>query len=351
MNPHDHDDLQRELELFRREAEDLDLDDDQLLIELETADAFITRMKAQDVGRRTTRRRWLVGGGSIAAGLAVTFAVLQPASPPAVADAPPVLDYEFASAVRIAYAGGEDPDKLLSLLSDAARQAPPTVGTGEVQYKLRDSWFAQQDDASSRIVPEVRESWLSPDGSLVSHTTPGPPLRSDGRGLSDEARPNTGKEIQQTSPPGTFDTEYARELPRDPAKLADVLMSHGDCRDANGYDRSMCIYNEILFLFQNYVLKTTDYAVIWTMLRGETGFVTLGSVEDRVGRNGVGISIIDPKRPQYRHILIGSLETGQPLGYEQILIKPIDGLDVKPPSVSAFSAFIDSRLVAEPPRG
>ncbi len=351
MNSPDEDDLLRELELFREEAQARGIDPDAELSRLESSDDFVARMRRQEAHTRRGRRRFaFASAGAVAAGLAVVAGVIVSPSPQAEAETPPILDYEFSSAVRIAYAGGEDASETLSRLASAAAATPSPSMSGSFQYKVADSWFSQEDaDGSAKIVPEIRETWMSPDGGLVSSTRRGRPLRSDGRGVTDDA-PADARPIVEKEAAGTFDASLARDLPRTAEGLTKALLESAGCETTEpGPTRAACLYREVLFIFQNYVVDSDTTAEIWAMLSREKGIVNLGSVEDRAGRDGVGISVVDPLEPEYRNILIASEETGRPLGYEQILIKPVEGLDVPAPSVTSFSSFLESRWVKSAP--
>ncbi|KQY55812.1 hypothetical protein ASD11_15015 [Aeromicrobium sp. Root495] len=353
------------LELFRREAEELgfgsgDLGD--LAAQLESPDDFIARMKRQDREReeqeqdlapprplRRRRRAVLVAVGTAAASAALVFGIARPGGSPAAADAPPVLDFEFAAATRIAYAPGKNPTPILKLLSDAADGASPSIpGAGTIQYKKTDNWYADQDDnGTSKIVPRVSETWLRPDGSLTTKEFVGQALRADGRGVL----PGRGKQlVNETLEAGSVDAGFARSLPTDPAALASALVAHGQCESTTKGDvRSLCLYRQVVELTQTYVLPASLTAALWQMLDGEAGFRTLGSVEDRAGRDAVAISLVSSDEPEIRHLLFGSLDDGQILGYEEILIKTDPDLDVKPPSVLSFSTSLDSRLTESAP--
>ncbi|MET0821344.1 MAG: CU044_5270 family protein [Aeromicrobium sp.] len=364
----DHDDDARiALDRFRHEAQAMGFgtDDPADSLQLETTDDFIARMKRADdddaTPRRTAvvdrptslvnrKRRWILAVTAVAASTALIYGIARPGGSPASAAAPPVLDFEFASAVRIAYAPGEDAGPSLQLLADAADKQPEALpGSGQVQYKKSDNWFADHDDAGSvKIVPRVSETWLRPNGSLTTHEAVGRPLRADGRGAVADAGT---KLVDETLKPGTIDAEFAQALPSDPAKLADALLDHIDCPSRSvGIPRSMCLYSEIVNLNQTYVMPSTLTAAIWRMLESEAGFRSLGSAEDRAGRNALGISIIDPAKPSVRHILLGSQDTGALVGDEDILIKVDPNLDVKPPSVLSFSTVLDARMTTSAPR-
>ncbi|MFI5430210.1 hypothetical protein [Aeromicrobium sp. UC242_57] len=83
------------------------------------------------------------------------------------------------------------------------------------------------------------------------------------------------------------------------------------------------------------------------MLSEEPSLRSLGSVNDRAGRSGIGISLIPADSPQFRKILIISPDTGGLLGTEEILIKNDSDVGIKAPAIYAFTAILDARYVSD----
>ncbi|WP_311208459.1 MULTISPECIES: CU044_5270 family protein [unclassified Aeromicrobium] len=360
MNKSENVDPQAHIDAFREQARALGFNDaEELPVELESADDFIARMKAREEPApaltvlRRSRRRTITTALVAAAAAAVAIAVVfRPASSPVVADTPPLLDYEFAAAVRVAYAPGEPAEPALSLLSQAAEEATAPSGTGPVQHHVSDNWFSDQDDSGNSVItPRVTQTWLEPDGSLLTTDTVGRQLTSDGRGIPTDAPTYSTSPSTDQLPAGTVDAAFVERLSTEPDALKSQLLSRADCPDSArpSAQRSLCLYDELRVLFSTYVVPPDVAGAAWEALRGEVGFTTLGSVEDRAGRNGVAISLVSDVRPEYRFILIGSPETGQLLGTEEILIKPDPNLDVEAPSVISFTAITTATRVEKAP--
>jgi len=335
-------DPQSELDAIRAQAAALGLYDDDSDLDVEPVDDFIARMKQSDRGHGTRRALTWTGSIIAAATVASAIVVFRPWGSPAAAEPPPILDFEFAAAVRIAHAGGQDPRADLGRVADAARAATTDAGDGDVQHHVHDSWYSEIDEkGSSVITPRITETWLRPDGSQTSRDSKAPPLSSDGRGIATRApSPSPDAEVSQL-PADSIDAGFAAGLPDDPDGLRKALLDHIDCPDREvGSERSLCLYSEIVALYGTYVVRDETSAALWTMLADEAGFTSLGSVEDRAGREGLGISLIPASRPQHRLILIISTDDGQLLGHEDILIKDQPGLDIEAPSVLSFDTIV-----------
>ena len=121
------------------------LEDDLPDIELESAESLLARLKSieeSDFGTvvplDASRRRLVptLLAGTAAAVVAGVLVAVQPWSTPvAQASTPPLLDYEFAEAARIADAPGVDPADTLEQLALAAERT--RSGTSAVRRAAR----------------------------------------------------------------------------------------------------------------------------------------------------------------------------------------------------------------------
>lgn len=176
-------------------------------------------------------------------------------------------------------------------------------------------------------------------------------MRADGRGLDTSTPPVDSTATTETEPAGSIDAEYASTLPTDPDALREALLDRIECPAREpGAERSLCLYNEILDLFTTYVVRPELAEATWRMLAGEIGFTSLGSVEDRAGRAGLGISLIPEDRPHYRLVLIISTQNGQLLGNEEILIKDHPDIEVEAPAVVSFNAIVAAKRTENDPQ-
>ncbi|MET0467815.1 MAG: CU044_5270 family protein [Aeromicrobium sp.] len=325
-------------------------------VELESADQLLARLRKDAphdelAERRTSRRRRAILFASSVAAVGVLGAgVLQPwSSAPVQAATPALLDYEFADVDAIATATGKDAGVVLEGLASAAGARPESDGSG-TQHVVTDSWFADIDtrtDDTSALIPQISENWLAPDGSLRIVERRDDPLPADGRGLPDEgAWDDQPATADDTQPAGSIDPDLVADLPTDPAALREALLELSGCPDTEpGTGRSLCLFDQVLALHLTYVVPPDLDAALWEMLADEQGFRSLGDVDDRVGRPGVGISLIADERPEYRLVLIADPHTGRLLGTEQILISSVEDLKIKAPAITGFTAILESRFV------
>jgi len=358
MAPNSSDLDRDDVELLRRTALaaglDPRLDPEDLGVRLDSADELLARLHtppADEVRARRTRRFGILAAASVAATAALVLGVLQPwHSSPAAADTPPVLDYEFANAQNIAYAPGKDPTSALRQLSTAAQAFTEPSGQGDVQHVVTDNWFGSIDDDNGAnniaLIPTLNETWLSPDGSFRLIERTGKPLTADGRGVAKHAVDGLKARADESQPADSFDPMLLTSLPEDPAQLRPALLKATDCdRDPAGSRRALCLFARIEEYNSTYVVPTRVTAALWDLIAAQGVTRLLGEVEDRAGRPGIGISLIPSDRNEFRQVVIASPQTGQVLGFEEILIKTVPDLDVKAPAITRFTAFLASERV------
>lgn len=348
-----------ELELLREQARSLgmppQIEPETLGVTLPSASSMLERAKAAEAAntqggpslQRGNRRRLVIRTLAVAAALAgIASIVVSPwQQPSADASTPPVLDYEFANAQNIAYAPGKDARAVLDQLADAASQQPDVSGPGSIQYLLSDNWFAELGDSkTAELIPKRRETWLRADGSLRAREASGTPLSPDGRGLSKRPATRASDVTDETYPAQDIDPRFVANLGTNVQKVRDALMQKAECEDRNrGPSRTACLYQEITGLYANYVIPPKTVSAFWRILADEATMRSLGSVKDRAGRAGIGISFIPVDSPQFRKVLIISPETGQLLGTEDILIKDDPDLKLETPAIYSFTAILDTR--------
>ncbi|MCW2829601.1 MAG: hypothetical protein JWP31_293 [Aeromicrobium sp.] len=350
-----------ELELLRNEARSLGLPGqitpESVGVRLATPQEMLARAKASETARETiaespaplrSRRRTTAARiGAVAAVVAVIAGVfLTPwRQDTAAAITPPVLRYEFASASDIAYAPGTDARATLLELAALADAQPSSTPSGRTQYLLTDNWFASiEATEAAELIPKQREVWLRPDGTTRVRETSGSPLTPDGRGLSETVASPASTTSNETYPADGLDPQFVSALGTDTSDVRAALLAAGQCESGGpSPERASCLYRQITGLFEQYVVPPRTASVLWRVLADEPSFRSLGSVDDRAGRDGVGISLIPSDAPQFRRVLIISRDTGQLLGTEDILIKDDPSVGVEAPAIYAFTAYLESR--------
>jgi hypothetical protein len=355
MSPSD-DTRPDEVELLRRSALASGLDPrvspEDLGVRLDSPEDLLARLKTdpEDQAPIPLRRRrlGLLVAASTAAAATLVLGVLQPwQSSPAAADTPPVLDYQFARAQNIAYAPGNDAESTLATLAATARRTADRRSDGPVQHVVTDNWFASIEDDKGAdavaLIPTVNETWLGTDGSLRLIERKAAPLTADGRGVPRSSFDRHKAQADETQPSDSIDPNLLLSLPTNPDRLRSALLTVTDCgAKPEGSARAQCLFDRVEELNSTYVVPQRVTAALWDLIAAQRVARTLGAVEDRAGRRGVGISLIPKDRRGYRLVLIADRKTGRVLGVEEILIKANDSLDVKAPAITRFTAFLAS---------
>jgi hypothetical protein len=374
MSAHDdeHDDTTDELELLRLEARRLgmpgSIDPASVGVSLTTPEAILARAKGAGDGdsappaslehRRRPRAKLALRAGAAVAAAAVSILAIGLAPwHQGAADAitPPVLDYEFANAGNIAYAPGKDARAALLALADTAEKQPQKRRVGSTQLVVSDNWFASLEEGkAAQLIPKQNSSWLRKDGSVSVREISGKPLSPDGR-VPPVDRDTTGSKVVDETYPAEdgLDAQYVAKLGGETDRVRDTLMTTQECEvRVVSPSRARCLYDEITSLFSYSVVPPQTTAAFWRILADEPSVRLLGSVKDRAGRSGVGISLIPENAPQFRLVMIISAETGQLLGTEDILIKDDPTAGVEAPAIYSFTAILDARYTrATGPRG
>jgi hypothetical protein len=327
-------------------------------IELESSESLLARLKSieeSDFGtpmpRRGSIRRLAptLMAGTAAAVAASVLVALQPWSTPvAQASTPPILDYEFAEAARIADAPGIDPADTLEQLALAAERTRSGTSSSAVQHVVIEGWSIDTDfdpDPDSTITATRTENWVRPDGSFRTRAHLSEPLNADGRGIPRDGRLDRGTEFfdEASEPTGTFDAGLFADMPNTVDGVRKALLDDIECLDRErGQERSWCLTDQLRNLPRKYVIPSDVMAVIWRMLAEEEGIRSLGTVKDRTGRKAVALSFIWDGAPEHRAVLLADAKTGQVIGSERILIKPSSSAPVKPPAIEEFLAIVTS---------
>lgn len=331
----------------------LSVDDSRHAEQIESADAFLARMK-REFGREAPDRRRrtkaiVVGSGLLAAAVAGALVVMIPATNrPADADTPALLDYSLADGSDVASAAGRPAAGELRELARIARAAPAPPRGGDTQEVVTSGWFAQIESAaessSARFTPMVQESRLAADGALVVVSQKGRQLTSAGHLVQGVVQaPHSADRV----PPGSFDPHRALELGTDVSGVRRALLHNGGCESRQRAAVTACLYREISALHHQWVVPPALAATLWEILAGQGDVRLLGTVDDRAGRPGVGFAIDIPGPPALRKILIVSRDDGRLLGTEEVLTADDVATGVAAPAVYSFTAILSARWIAQ----
>jgi hypothetical protein len=230
-------------------------------------------------------------------------------------------------------------------------QAPPEPGqfvyTRTKAAYLTTTVEGQPAEAWSVLIPELRESWIGPDGSGRVRVTNG-----KARFLSAEERAAwraAGSPRLATWAAGPSDTAFrpgrlyyldVSRLPTDSEALREVLEARKIVGGPPGDAETFTIIGDLLR--ETYVPPALR-AALYEVAAGLPGIELLGRVEDAVGREGIGVAYTHEGQ---RKELIFDPETAALLGARDVLVGPPPaGLHVPAGTVIGYAAFLASGVV------
>ena len=300
-------------------------------------------------GWRPSRQLAMTGVAAASVLAIALLGVVQPwnTSNTAAAITPPPLAFEFVDAHTLAIRDGPPAAELLLQLSAVASAQPTVEAAGGVQQIVTDSWDltisqAPQSASSAVVVPNVVETTVRPDGSYTQVNRRGAALSADGRSTvpTDLALP---AQSTDNAPAGSVDAAHVASLSQDPRLLRDQLDLKGGCTGVQGSpSQSRCELLAIADLYAFSVIPPQVEAALWAVLAQDPNLVDIGQTRDRVGREGVGISLELRDSGPERLILIIDPKTGHLLGREDLLLGGGRELGITTPAIIAFTAYVSS---------
>jgi len=302
-------------------------------------------------------RRWVAAAAGVAAAAVggTVLALLPLHDPPAAvaSGSPPMLAYPVTPEELAAGAGDPARDTLLEL-ADAAGDRPDPAPAGDVQHVLAQAWYLSSTvggdgSTTSTVDPVVRETWLSPDGSLVAMEWRGQHLGEDGRLEAVDTTPADAS--VDRIPAGTFDPDLFTAMSDDPATLrGELLEAAGGAAIGCGPDTTYaawCLYQAAAIVSDPYVLPSSFESALWRVLADEPGVTLAGEVTDRTGRRAVALGIPGgPAGPDVVQVLLVDGGTGRMSGHEEVTLRS-EAAGIDEPTVTQFRYVVGADRVAE----
>ena len=277
----------------------------------------------------TARLGWAIPALAVLVAVPVIFGTL-PATP-SYAQTPPVL-----TAVPL----GASVHDVLSGSTRILRTQPEStpVRNGQVvRWKLREDG---RDDPV--IVPEWQTWVWNEDGTGYLRATAGAPysVTNDGRivpPVGDAPAEGTPLERPRWGTPGSDLGYFPDAPPSDAKKLREYLHSH--IRLPQNAD-ALTYWGAIGTLLDEWTLSPEQQAAAIELLQNTGGVSILGTVTDRLGRNGIALSIRSEARPQFGATIVLDSESRRIIASDTIYLGGIERLDVPDGSVIEYSAWL-----------
>ncbi len=304
------------------------------------------------------RRRWtasLVAAAAFALIASVAIPLGWWSGPAAATGTPRMLGYS-TSPTAMLDGGAPSASSVLLELAAQVDASPPLPRDAEIQFIHTANWLRHTtlDDDGTRetyIYPTARQSWLSPDGSLIYREHRGSALDARGR-LTQTPEQGAPSEAEDVLPPGTIDVSTPADLPRDPESLrAELLkrLSGLDCT-ADPATHAWCLFTEISDLHTFAVVPRDLSSTMWQMLATTSGVSYLGSVADRVGREAEAIAFPPVPDDGYARVLVLLIDrgTGELVGTEQVDLDDPEH-EITEPTVTGFTTYLQRAWVDHVP--
>jgi hypothetical protein len=201
----------------------------------------------------------------------------------------------------------------------------------------------------SALVPVVTETWVAPDGSgRVLSTTEQPVFlspadKSRWEAAGEPALSEAGRS-DVTYPPGGLVSNDVDSLPTDPDKLFEVIQERAANKDVPAGAEMLVIVGDLL---SNPAASPDLRAALYRVAARIPSIELLGQTTDPAGRPGLGVTITsDYSGALARQELIFDPRDSELLGEREVLLQSVPWLHSEPPTVIAYSTYVDSGFVA-----
>lgn len=216
----------------------------------------------------------------------------------------------------------EDPAAELAQLASVAAQTPDDVGAGDIAEVRIKSWSLFTRVDGRQVVSEV----------VPMRTTTR--TFADGTATVDQSYFYNGEKNDRFTTAGALDYPL-RGLSRDPAKLAEQLKVGQPAENGTAG-----LFDSIVVANRQMPIEPPVRAALLRVLAKAPGVSSVGSLDDRNGRPGVGfVTDSDYSGLPTRYMLIFDPEGGRLLGYEETLTTSPGKLNVRVPAVINYQVF------------
>ncbi|GHH47417.1 CU044_5270 family protein [Streptomyces candidus] len=284
--------------------------------------------------------RWPLAGLAVATSLAVAVSahtLLGPDVQPAQAVTPEPLSYQ---------ADGTSPKAVLARLAAAARKDTYTAPADADLYFKNSSWsLSSQIDGirvTSAILPEQRETWRKPDGSMTWKNRTLPPQFQDPR--DEEVWQDAGSVgedpllTEDSTGPLNRNDPLNRPAPYDARAMGAWLFASQE------YQGTGELFDSVAAHHLNELWNGRQRAAMLDFLATRPDIQFRGSVTDRAGRTGQAVSVDSAYAGlPTRYTLIFDRNDGKLLAYEEELTTRAGALNVKVPSVISYVCYLTAR--------
>ncbi len=277
----------------------------------------------------TPRLTWAIPALAALVAIPIAFGTL-PATP-SYAQTPPML--------TVAPLGASVEDAL-SESTQILRSHPEStpIRNGQVvRWKLREDG---RDDPV--IVPEWQTWVWNEDGTGYLRATADAPysVTNDGRivpPVGEAPTEGTPMERPRWGAPGSDLGYFPDAPPSNPAELREYL--HGHIRLPRNAD-ALTYWGAIGTLLDEWTLSPAQQAAAIELLQDAGGVSILGTVTDRLGREGIALSIRSEARPQFGATIVLDRESRRIIASDTVYLGGIERLDVPDGSVIEYSAWL-----------
>ncbi|GGH33748.1 hypothetical protein [Microbacterium album] len=307
-----------------------------MLAEPELCDDYrpVSARRSQSRSRSQRRRKRRLAGLGVAGGMATAigiFAAAMVLAPQSVhAATPPLL------AIRQDATPAEE---LLTRMSESRERAASAVPTEVVTIRLQAWTLHTEDDGiatSTVVAPESYELTRTAGGAYRTVVTAAQPVDRNGDPIDSDEAPEPGGVIwEENWGPGEYQFFFPDALPENAEDIREYLMAATGSTEPLSAVEAIQATNDLLF---EQKLNPRQEAALLSYFAELADLHTSGSVNDRLGRDGIAFVAHDPNQPDYDSYLIVSPESGRILATE-VVYHGTERTDIDSPSVVNYYAW------------